>query len=238
MTKHRSRTDRKSTKIITMAHDILSHLEEEQGKIEWAQRADPISELVFTILSQHTSDANAERATIELTRGFPTWEDVALAEPSEVMSRIRTAGLAQQKTPRIQNSLMRIIELRGSLDLSFLKELPLQEAKSWLRNLPGVGPKTAGIVLSFSLGMPAMAVDTHIYRVCRRLGLIDEHLSVEQAHDFLESIVPQERVYQFHVAVISHGRKFCKALRPLCSQCTIRELCPSRRDLITTKQRH
>ena len=219
-----------------MAKDVLTCLEAEQGQIEWVQRTDPISELVFTILSQHTSDINAERATKELMRSFRTWEDVAVAEPFQVMSSIQTAGLAKQKTPRIQNSLAKIIELRGSLDLSFLKELPLQEAKSWLRNLPGVGPKTAGIVLSFSLGMPAMAVDTHIYRVCRRLGLIDSHLSVDHAHDFLESIVPQEIVYKFHVALISHGRKFCKALRPLCSQCTIRELCPSRQDLTKTKK--
>jgi endonuclease-3 len=208
----------------------LELLEAEQGPITWKPRYDPVSELVFTILSQHTSDVNSERAYIALRNRYPTWEDVADTEPGAVAEAVRVAGLGNQKAPRIQVALRRVRELRGELDLSFLKGMPLPQAKAWLRALPGVGPKTAAIVLSFSLGMPAMPVDTHIHRVTRRLGLIGPRVTAEQAHDDLESLVPPEMVFRFHVAIIAHGRRVCRAQHPRCEACVLREGCPSTRE--------
>ena len=118
--------------------------------------------------------------------------------------------------------------MNGSLDLSFLREMPLNDAKEWLKQLPGIGPKSAGIILSFSLGMPAMAIDTHIYRVCQRLKLIGPKVNAEKAHDVMEAMVAPEQVFQFHVAFITHGRQVCKAQRPRCVECVIAAACPSR----------
>ena len=116
----------------------------------------------------------------------------------------------------------------GSFDLSFLAEMPLDEAKAWLLRLDGVGPKTAAIILCFSLGMPAMPVDTHIFRVSRRLGLIGPKVNADQAHDILEPMVEPEDVFAFHLYLINHGRQVCKAQRPRCGECVIAEGCPSR----------
>ena len=117
--------------------------------------------------------------------------------------------------------LQEIRDKCGGLDLSFLREMPLEEAKAWLKELPGVGPKTAAIVLCFALGMPAMPVDTHIYRVSKRLGLIGEKVTADQAHDILEASVSPEQVFGFHVYLITHGRQVCKARRPLCDRCVL-----------------
>ena len=162
-----------------------------------------------------------------LKKQFLNWERVVTAPIIEIENTIRSAGLAKQKAPRIQMALAKILDLEGSLELEFLRELPLETAKAWLRNLPGVGPKTAAIVLCFAFGMPAMAVDTHVYRVARRLGLIHNRTTIEKAHPILEAMVKPEEIYRFHVALISHGRKTCKALRPMCNQCILKEKCPA-----------
>ena len=200
----------------------------EYGPFPQEPRLDPVHELTFTILSQHTSDTNSERAFRRLMQRFGTLEEVAAAPVAEIEEAISVGGLAKIKAPRIKDVLARVLELNGSLDLSFLREMPLAEAKAWLRQLPGIGPKSAGIILSFSLGMPAMAIDTHIYRVCQRLGLIGPKVSADKAHDLLESAVEPEQVYPFHVAFINHGRQVCKAQRPLCDVCIVSQGCPSR----------
>ena len=207
--------------------DVINALEAEQGPAEWEPRFDAVSELVFTILSQHNSDVNAFRAYESLRDAFGSWERVADADPEDIASVIWNGGLSRIKAPRIKAVLQDIRERRGSLDLDFLGALPLEEAKQWLRELPGVGPKTAAIVLSFALGMPAMPVDTHIHRVSRRLGLIGPKVTAEQAHDILESSVPPERVFALHVHIIAHGRQVCRARRPLCERCVLQKRCPS-----------
>ena len=207
--------------------DALLKLEAEQGPAEWEPRFDPVSELVFTILSQHNSDVNAFRAYDSLRDAFGSWERVADADPDDIARVIWNGGLSRIKAPRIKAVLQDIRDRRGSLDLGFLGELPLEDAKQWLRELPGVGPKTAAIVLSFALGMPAMPVDTHIHRVSRRLGLIGPKVTADQAHDILESSVPPERVFALHVHIIAHGRQVCRARRPLCDRCVLSEGCPS-----------
>ena len=175
----------------------------EYGPFPEEPRLDPIHELTFTILSQHTSDTNSERAFRSLMQRFGTLDAVAEGSVEDIEAAISVGGLAKVKAPRIKEVLTRVLELNGSLDLSFLREMPLAEAKAWLRQLPGIGPKSAGIILSFSLGMPAMAIDTHIYRVCQRLGLIGPKVSADKAHDLLEAAVEPEQVYPFHVAFIN-----------------------------------
>lgn len=189
------------------------------------RRLDPLSELVLTILSQNTSDINSGRAFERLRARFPTWEAVRDAPLEAIIEAIRPAGLAAQKAPRIQRILQRISAERGALSLDFLADWPLEAAKAWLRRLDGVGPKTAAIVLLFSLNRPAFPVDTHVHRVGTRLGLIPEGMSAEAAHDWMEALVPPERYLPFHLLLIRHGREICKALRPRCEVCPVRRMC-------------
>ncbi len=209
------------------AAEVLHVLSKEYEPFPREPRYDPISEVVFTILSQHTSDHNSERAFKQLMDTFSSFEEVARGDTELIARCINVGGLATIKAPRIKQVLNLILERRGSLDLYFLKDMPLDEAKSWLRELPGVGPKTAAIILCFALGMPAMAVDTHVYRVAKRLGLIGPKTSYEQAHDILEWAVEPEEVFPFHLALITHGRRVCKAPRPLCGRCVLAHACPS-----------
>ena len=204
-------------------------MEAEYGPFPAEPRLPPADELVFTVLSQHTSDTNSSRAFARLMERFGSLEAVTGAAVSDIEEAIAPGGLAKVKAPRIKEVLGKIMELNGSLDLSFLREMPLDEAKAWLRQLPGIGPKSAGIILSFSLGMPAMAIDTHIYRVCQRLGAIAPKVSVDKAHDIMEDKVAPEQVFNFHVSFINHGRRVCKAQRPLCADCVVGEMCPSRK---------
>ena len=149
------------------------------------------------------------------------------APASDITAVIKVGGLGDIKSKRIKQVLEEIGQRRGRLELEFLNELPLSEAKDWLRHLPGVGTKTANCVLLFSLGKPALPVDTHIFRVAKKLGLIDSKASVEKAHLLLEDLVPPDKVYQFHMLVIEHGRKVYKAQRPRCPECMLSAICLS-----------
>ena len=223
------RRSRRAKKPEVTVSDAIRLLTDEHGPFANEPRLDPTHELVFTILSQHTSDRNSERAFRSLMQRFGTLEAVADAGVADIEEAISGGGLAKVKAPRISLALNRILELnQGSLDLRFLAEMPMDEARTWLRQLPGIGPKSAGIILSFSLGMPAMAVDTHIYRVSRRLGIIGAKVSVDKAHEILEAAMPPEDVYPFHAAFITHGRQVCKAQRPRCGGCVLNYGCPSR----------
>ena len=210
------------------AKDVMDLLGREYGPVEWSPRYDPASELVYTILSQHTSDVNSERAYNNLMESFSSLEALQEAPVERIEHAIRMGGLARVKAPRIKAVLKRVRDEVGSFDLSFLSEMPLDDAKAWLRKLPGVGPKTAAIILCFSLGMPAMPVDTHIHRVSKRLGLIGAKITAEKAHDILEPMVSQEDVFAFHLYLIRHGRQVCKAQRPSCDRCVLSWGCPSR----------
>ena len=207
--------------------DIIHLLSIEYGDFEWKPRHDPISELVWTILSQHTSDTNSERAFNELMSTFGSIDKVANADTVEIERAIRAGGLAKTKAPRIKAILRQLIEELGSFDLSFLRNMPLKDAKAWLTRLKGIGPKTAAIILCFSLGMPAMPVDTHIHRVSKRLGLIGHNVTADNAHDILEAKVKPDDVFIFHMYLIKHGRQVCKALRPRCDNCVLAWGCPA-----------
>jgi endonuclease-3 len=204
---------------------VRQTLAEFYGDLEWRPSIDPLSELVLTILSQHTSDTNRDRAFAEMRRRFPTWEEVRDAPTDELADSIRSGGLANQKAPRIQEVLRLIGEERGALNLDFLMEMPPDEAKKWLSGFRGVGPKTAACVLMFACGMPVLPVDTHVYRVSKRIGLIEERVTEAKAHDALEKLVAPEHRYPFHIHMITHGRRICKAQRPLCEACVVRDWC-------------
>ncbi len=213
--------------------EIIARLDEAYGLPEWRPHHDPTSELILTILSQNTSDANSGRAFVRLLEAFPTWDAVIEAPLSELIAAIQPGGLAPTKAPRIQAVLRDIKHRnRGSFDLSFLGDLPMEEARAWLRELHGVGPKTVACVLMFALGRPAMPVDTHVFRVAMRLGVIPERagkaaMTPEKAHALLEAAVAPKDFYAFHIGLIKHGRRTCSAQRPKCDACVLRDLCPS-----------
>ncbi|MFA5872873.1 MAG: endonuclease III [Anaerolineales bacterium] len=213
------------TDLETLARQVHQRLLDFYGQPTWRNPLPPVDELVSTILSQNTNDANRDRAFESLRQRFPTWEQVRDAVPGSVTAAIRPAGLANQKGPRIQQVLRGISAERGSLDLHFLKDLPLEEARAWLMKFKGVGPKTAAIVLLFSLGRPAFPVDTHIYRVTGRIGLRPEKMMVEEAHVHLEKLLPPETYYAAHLNIIRLGREICAARKPACQRCPLRELC-------------
>ena len=219
------------------AGDVMTQLGEAYGPVEWEPRYNPAEELVYTILSQHTSDINSERAFLNLMRVFGTLDAIADASTDDIEEAIKSGGLAKQKSVRIKQVLNIVRSDVGSFDLSFLGEMPLDESKAWLKDLPGVGPKTAAIILCFSLGMPAMPVDTHIYRVSQRLGLIGKKVSADKAHDILEPMVSQEDVFAFHMYLIKHGRQICKAQRPKCDECLLAWGCPSNGKIIGTRKK-
>lgn len=207
---------------------IFEKLNPLYGPIEWKPRYNALDELIFTVLTQHTSDLNAERAFDQLRKQIPTWLEVIEADSKEVAAAIQSGGLANQKSVRIQKILREILERHGKLELEFLKDLELDEARDWLTALSGVGPKTAAVVMAFSLKMPAMPVDTHIHRVSGRLGLIRKGTSADDAHVVLEKIVEPEDRFNLHILLITHGRQLCKARRPLCSDCPLADVCPAR----------
>ena len=209
------------------AADVMDYLGPIYGPAEWEPRYNPAEELVYTILSQHTSDVNSGRAFRSLMSRFEDLDAISDAPQEEIEEAIRSGGLAQQKSARIKEVLNMVRDELGSFDLTFLGEMQLEEAKAWLKRLPGIGPKTAAIILCFSLGMPAMPVDTHIHRVSQRLRLIGPKVSADKAHDILEPMVPPEDVFPFHMYLIRHGRQVCKAQRPLCGECVLAWGCPS-----------
>lgn len=197
------------------------------GEPEWRNPLPPLDELVSTILSQNTNDINRDKAFQALVAHFPTWEAVRDAPEQAVVAAIRPAGLANQKGPRIQKVLQEITAQRGELSLEFLKQLSAQEASDWLQQFHGVGPKTAAIVLQFSLGKPAFPVDTHIYRVSGRLGLRPEKMTADQAHPHLAAQFSPETYYAAHLNIIRLGREICHARRPACPVCPLRDVCPT-----------
>ena len=210
---------------------VCEVLDEEYGKLEWRSHGEPLEALVQTILSQATSDINSGRAFDSLRRAFPGgWDDVRLADVQEVADAIRCGGLADAKAPRLQAVLQAIYEQTGKTDLTFLKTTPTDEAKAFLSGFHGVGPKTTACVLMFSLGRPVLPVDTHVFRVSCRLGLIDPKMGEAKAHDALQGQLQPEQVYSFHVHLIRHGRRVCHAQQPQCESCVLALRCQYRQE--------
>jgi endonuclease III len=186
-----------------------------------------IDEVVATVLSQHTSDVNSERAFAQLKTEFPSWEQVAGAPVEQVAATIRSGGIADQKARRIQQILAAVEESEGQLDLSRLHDLDDAAVESYLLSLPGVGRKTAACVLTFAMGRAAFPVDTHVHRVAQRLGWVPANATADKTHELLAPRVPPGIRYDLHVALITHGRTVCRSQRPRCEACVLLDLCPS-----------
>jgi endonuclease-3 len=200
-------------------------LYEVYGYPTWRRALPPLDELVDCILSQSTNDANRDRAFAGLKARFPDWESVMTAVPDEVVNAIKPAGLANQKGPRIQNVLRAIFAERGELNIDFLNDLPIEEAKAWLTKFDGVGPKTAAIVLCFAFNRAAFPVDTHVHRLGMRIGFLPDGITADRAHPVMEAIVRPDDYYAFHLNLIWHGRQVCHARGPECSRCPLTAWC-------------
>jgi len=209
------------------AAELLARFRARYGAPRPLPRLEPVDELVATVLSQNTSDTNTARSFTGLRSKFPNWDTVIDAPTCEVADAIRSGGLANTKAPRIQRILCAIREQRGDFDLSFLATLPNDEAAAWLTRLPGVGPKTAACVLLFSLGKPALPVDTHVHRVAQRLALVPSGANAETTQPALEALIPATERYDAHLLFIQHGRQTCHARRPACHACVVADICPS-----------
>lgn len=218
MTADRGRLRAKALRVHRL---LLAHY----GQPALKEQRDPLDELILTILSQNTADVNSGRAWSSLRERFASWEEVLAADVTDVEEAIRIGGLARIKAARIQHILKTLAESRGRLDLSFLADLAVKEARSYLTALPGVGPKTAACVLLFSLHKAALPVDTHVHRVSRRVGLVPPKASAEKANLLLEELLPEESYYPFHLNVIRHGRELCKASKPRCDACPLLDAC-------------
>jgi endonuclease III len=204
---------------------IRDRLRREYGRPMLRPHRAPIDELVLTVLSQNTNDRNRDVAWARLRERLPGWDAVREAPVAEIEDAIRPGGLAPTKAVRIK----RILEAIGEDDLCWLADAPLEEARDYLCELPGVGRKTAACVLLFSFGRPEVPVDTHVYRVASRLGLIRHGASFDEAHDEMLRLVDPEDAYEVHVLLIRHGRRTCVARTPRCSECPLRRMCPEGR---------
>ncbi len=189
------------------------------------RRDNPLDALIHTLLSQNTSDVNSDRAYATLRHRFPEWEDVHRAPLRQLIAAIRSGGLANIKAVRIKALLEEIWADQAHFDLSFLRDLSDEEVKAYLARFKGVGSKTIACVLLFGMGRPAFPVDTHVFRVTRRLGLLNGRFTPEKAQEVLEPRVPPSDRYALHIQLVQHGRHVCKAQRPLCASCVLARVC-------------
>lgn len=208
-----------------LVRHVFERLGKEYGVPAWRRAGPAVDVLIHTILSQNTNDRNSGEGFRRLKATFADWGAVERAHWRTVAAAIRLSGLANIKSRRIQKTLKRIREERGTYSIEFLKRRPMESARDYLEAIPGVGPKTAACVLVFSFGMPAFPVDTHIHRVTQRLGLIGPKVGAADAHEVLQALVPAKWIYPFHMLVIRHGREVCRARKPECERCTLRTLC-------------
>lgn len=189
------------------------------------RRDNPLDALIHTVLSQNTSDVNSDRAYATLRQRFPEWEDVHRVPLRQLIAAIRSGGLANIKAVRIKALLEEIWADQGHFDLSFLRDLSDEEVKAYLARFKGVGSKTIACVLLFGMGRPAFPVDTHVFRVTRRLGLLNGRFTPEKAQQVLEPRIPPGDRYALHLQLVQHGRQVCKAQRPLCASCVLARVC-------------
>jgi endonuclease-3 len=216
---------------------IRDRLRREYGRPVLRPHRAPVDELILTVLSQNTNDRNRDVAYGRLRDRFRSWAEVRDAPVAEIEDAIRPGGLAPTKAVRIKQILGAIHErhpgapgtarrLGNDDDLAWLEDAPLEEARDYLVDLPGVGRKTAACVLLFSYGRPEVPVDTHVYRVGTRLGLWPEGTSLERAHDEMLRLVGPDDAYEIHVLLIRHGRRTCTARNPDCPACPLNRMCP------------
>ncbi|PTD93486.1 Fe-S cluster assembly protein HesB [archaeon SCG-AAA382B04] len=205
--------------------EIIARLNQQYGSPKGRKEDDTIHSLIKVILSQNTNDKNRDRAYRALLSEFKSPEELLEADKDKISEVISVAGLQNKKATRILESLKTIKQKRKELDLSFLEDLSLSKAREWLLDLPGVGPKSAAVVLNFDFDKNAFPVDTHVFRVTKRLGLIPKDATRKSAHEILETRTLGEEMEEFHLNLIKHGREICKAPTPLCRECFLNDLC-------------
>ena len=186
----------------------------------------PLDELVLTVLSQNTNDRNRDVAYVRLRARFGDWAQVAAAPVEEIEEAIRPGGISKVKSLRIKSMLEVIGAETGGLDLAFLADAPRADAIEFLERLPGVGRKTAACVLMFAFDRPEIPVDTHVYRVCTRLGLLRPKASFDEAHEVMRAATDPADAFELHVNLIRHGRRICSARNPACRECPLLGICP------------
>ncbi len=215
---------------------ILDALYEHHGRMRYDGPDDLLGVLVRTILSQQTTRANCRRAFGALLDTYGgDWRRIERADSDELVETISVAGLANQKAQRIQALLARLDDERGEYSLEFLKQREVDQARAYLTRFKGVGPKTAAFSLMYAAGMAAFPMDTHILRICQRLGLIDASTSSKQAHRQMEALIPADQHYSAHMVLVRHGRDICHARRPECERCPIADICPSAHSCESTR---
>ena len=202
---------------------------------------DPLSELVSSLLSHRTRNADSGRAYKALKARYPDWALVRDAPTEDIEATISGVTWPEQKAPRIQAVLRAIAERHGTLSLDFLADMPVKEARAWLQGIPGIGPKTSAAVLSFStLRKAALPVDSHHHRVAQRTGLIPPNLDVGPAHAVLEAQLPPDwnaqQVYDNHEVLMLHGQQCCFHRNPACGRCVLLDLCPTGRSLTAERE--
>jgi endonuclease III len=208
---------------------IAEALAQAYGPLPYARRHPPVDELVTTLLSHSTTDANQERAFRALRERYPGWDDVRRAPVAEVAETVRVAGLAAQKAPRIQRALDEIADDPRGDDLEWLGGVPLEEAMAFLTSLDGVGPKTAACVMCFSFDAHVVPADTHVHRIALRTHVVPPRATAAAAQERLSRWVPEGMAYATHMRLIRHGRQVCVARRPRCGECVLLPLCPTGR---------
>ncbi|MBD0325830.1 MAG: endonuclease III [Pyrinomonadaceae bacterium] len=211
---------------------IIQNLERAYGVPENRRASDPLAMLIQVILSQATSDTNSERTYAALKQRFPTWDALARARESTIADTIRSGGLANQKAVVIKSILRQIKAKHGTLDLSFLHDLSAEDAVRYLRQFRGIGPKTIACTLLFACRKEVFPLDTHIFRILRRVGLIPQKCTDARAHEIMNTVVPPGKFYSLHVNLIRHGRAVCRPREPLCERCPVVEYCDYGQQLI------
>ncbi|MGI8786500.1 MAG: endonuclease III domain-containing protein [Pyrinomonadaceae bacterium] len=204
---------------------IVQNLENTFGEPKLSRKSDALAMLVEIILSQATSDANSRRTYRNLRSRFATWEAVLAAETSEIADAIRLGGLANQKAKVIKDLLRQLKETRGKLSLKFIEKMTDEAARNYLKTFRGIGPKTVACTLLFALHKEVFPLDTHIFRVFRRMGILPEKISDQAAHRLLDELAPAGKFYSLHVNTIRLGRKICRPHEPLCEKCPLIEYC-------------
>lgn len=206
--------------------EITRRLEAAQGEKRWKGKANPLDELILTVLSQSTNDRNRDLAYSRLRAAFPTWEEVLAADVAAVAAAIKPAGLSNQKSERIVEILRWIRENYGALDLDFLHEMPTDEVYATFTQRKGIGYKTMAVVLMFACGRDVFPVDTHVHRICIRLGLVPENADAVKTFELMKPLVPEGKGYSLHMNFLQFGRTICTARAPKCPACPLNDLCP------------
>ncbi|MHA1737236.1 MAG: endonuclease III domain-containing protein [Candidatus Heimdallarchaeota archaeon] len=212
--------------------ELIKRLDTHYGLKEWSRWREPVGELVRTILSQNTTDKNSLKAYADLQEAYPTWDDLLLADEKDLADVIRSGGLANTKAKKIKKALVEIKKQHGTIDLEFLADYELSKATDYLISLDGVGSKTAACVLIFSFNFPIIPADTHVHRLSNRIGVVDGSTR-EKTQELLQDEIPDKDKYSFHLNLIEHGRRICKAKNPICSNCFLQDICDYYQEILS-----